>query len=254
MFSKKTTSIIVTILSLFIISAMVYGAAKTQKVLEYSEELPAGIEDPYEAKAILGTVLNYPEFRDILGAEIGLNEIQKAKLAEMVKKENALVREYQALRLSLQEFNKGVAEIDKEIRVFLNPLQHAKFRDWVIEEWQLELNQSRLIHNELILMVVPITVHWLDFMQSQLKLTQKEAKIVKQLIHQAKQETLPSRRELLEIIRNPNSSWEKMTREGARLVQQLQPKSEKLESDILKTLPVSKRKLYKSLVEASVGK
>lgn len=208
--------------------------------------------DPFGKKAILGYLLRFPSFLDMASTEIGLVENQKVYLAHIVKEEEDKLRSLRRANLSAEQHNKQHDAIlkatDDKIKQILSPIQYVRFRDWIIEQWVLERNQRPLRYG-LMIQVTPTTAHWGGFMRTQLSLLRDDTQAMNQLIYKAKQDILPLRKSLVELAADPTVPLSRIQKEGEQVVKQVCVRIQKLESDLMRKLPLKKRRLYKSYME-----
>lgn len=267
---KATISIIAVVAVLVVvISGLVYADLKksTQSQSRSEDYIPEQIleGDPFGKEQVLIGVLNHSVRGQALGAEIGLNKYQMEQIVKIAHEEEDDMRIARGRAPVPQGWSKTYESIFVEnvekVKKLFTPLQYVRFRDWVIEEDRLVgRNDDKYYKYTLryddtkVRDVFPITFYTTNFLQTQIKLSKKEAEVIKQLIYQTKQEILPLREEFVEVVLNPHANEIKKEKTAEQVIKQIAPKVQKLESDILKTLPLSKRKLYKSLIEAPAGK
>lgn len=229
---------------------------KTQSESPSEEEVyvsQAVQEDPYGKKEILGWLLRDSVFIDTLSVEIGLVENQKMKLAQVVKEEEDKLRSLRSMKLPGEEYNKRHEAIlkatDDKIKQILSPIQYARFRDWIIEQWILDSNYWARIYDLPPIQTEPVTEHWVEFIRTRLNLSKDDIQAINQLIYQPKKEILPLRERLIELDANPHVSLSQIQKEGEQVVKQIHPMIRKMESDLIKKLPLNKLNLYKSYME-----
>lgn len=210
--------------------------------------------DPFGNKAILGYLLRFPSFLDMASTEIGLVENQKVYLAHIVKEEENKLRSLRRANLSAEQYNTQHDAIlkatDDKIKQILSQIQYVRFRDWIIEQWELERNQRALRYDlSVVIQVTPATDHWIGFMQAKLNLSRDGTQAINQLIYQAKQDILPLRKSLVELAADPTVPLSRIQKEGEQVVKQIRVKIQRLESDLMNRLPLNKRGLYMSYME-----
>jgi len=259
---KKTTiSIIIAVAVLIAVAVSGLGYAELKKSTQSQSQLGAKEEliakDPFGKEQVLIGVLNYDISGEVLGAEIDLNKYQTEQIVKIAREEEDDMRIARGRAPKPKGWNKTYEDIfnetAKKLQKLLSPLQYAKLKDWVLEESVLVDNSMRRKQSRPLLEVKPITFFTMNFFQNQLELSEKEYETARQLIYQIKQELLPLREEFEEVKGNPHADKIKKERTAEQVIKQISPKIQKLEADIFKILPASKRKLYKSLIEALPG-
>lgn len=226
---------------------------KTQS--QFPSEIETRIlqEDPFGNKEVLGYLLRFPISLDMMGTEIGLTENQKVDMANIVKEEENKLDSLRRTNLPAEQYNRQHDAIlkatDDKIKKNLSLIQYVRFRDWIIEQWALENNESALKHGLSLEPVTPATGHWIGFMRDKLNLSSDLAQTLDQLIYQAKQDILPLRKSIVELGADPTIPLQRIQENGKQVVKQISIRTQKFDSDLMKNLPLNKKGLYKSYME-----
>lgn len=227
-----------------------------EKEIQVSQPLPY---DPFGKKAVLGYLLRYPVFVDVLGAEIGLTEIQKTALQTIVKEEDRMVKNLIEAKLppeeDVGELGTILKSTDERLKEILTPIQYIWFREWIVEEWLLDnyrlikyynLDEKTAKKANLTLppKPKPIVKYWEDFLQNQLNLSSEKTKEIIGLIYQIKEDIFPLRKRIGELALDQTISLPKLQQEGEKIAQQIKDITQNLDKEILEKLPPAKKELY----------
>jgi hypothetical protein len=231
----------------FLVVAVLQTATFAQEIFSIQEKRES--LDPYGKKAVLGYVLRLPIFLDLLSVELQMTEAQKDTLSQIVKSEEKELDELYRSPLNYspesyeEKYHQILLNTDIKLRKILNPLQYAKLRDWIIEQWLLERGEASPPLDE----IVNIGTHCINLLKSQLNLSPNEQRKISSLMAQYKSEILPLRKKLISLAQNPLTTWDKLETEGGKIIQNVKMLTEKVDKIILESLSPEQRVIYQAI-------
>jgi len=167
-------------------------------------------DDPYSVN-VLGYLLRLPILLDVLSAELRLAKSQEDALAKIIGEINAPTDS------SIVCFDFSVEEIDLYIKMHLSPFQYVRFRDWIIQQWELEKGEL----GPPVEAIAKMNEYTLYFLKAQVALPFEICQQVLFTLIEYQEQLLVLRRDLLSLVNNPLIPWNELELEGRKIVEQI---------------------------------